>query len=773
LRNRAQLTFLRWHDIEVTFNMMRLYCALFGRILSRSKDAYILKITTLAIAISVSIVVTLFSIHEFGYDDHGNSDNVFRLLANSTDDNYTANRLSASIPDSVVRSIRNQVSPLNTLSRIKPLKKVTVITDKNRPTYDQKIHAVDSEIDKTFSFHITDGNVADFTSSNRVVAIVSQSTALHYFGNTSAIGETIRLTTFGDTLAVAIVAVFSDFAVNTHEDFNIFITYDSSAITTLKFNPHQSGVYARFHSLNNVPASFNGINIENLEYILQPVQEIYFGPRVLSEEARHGDVYSIIVVICVAALIFLLAICSFVNLSTITLPNRSKEIAVKKLTGKTQFQLLRQFINESLALTIISLIVALTIIVSTSHYISAMLGVDIVYLMVNSKFVFLTAILVMISVVVISPTFMIIRFIRASPIQLLSSDAITFPRFKRIISVVQFGVSMFLIVSSVLIGRQINYSLIKEPGRNHDQIVYMACPPNIPDSAIHKIKAGWPSKNPNVLDAVAVSQLPGRLQSKEIGTNLFVLEVDYNFRDFFQFTMLKGDWFEYTDRDSVVVVNQAALLNMPEGDRHIIGTIQDLSSPSNEPEQPVKIRHAKETTHNWLCFRVEEVDVRNTVRWIEERMHAKGSKGKAYYYDDHFVDWLSYQDKLNALSRVLIVISMLMAGCAIYGLIVSLVRDKVKDIAVHHLFGAGLADVTMLLARGLVLQLVLAIFLFGPVTYIFLNELLRTFVYATKFSLMDPVYPVIFSLISIIGLCTYQSFRLNRSDFVSTLKGVG
>jgi putative ABC transport system permease protein len=113
-----------------------------------------------------------------------------------------------------------------------------------------------------------------------------------------------------------------------------------------------------------------------------------------------------------------------------------------------------------------------------------------------------------------------------------------------------------------------------------------------------------------------------------------------------------------------------------------------------------------------------------------------------------------------------------MAGCAIYGLIVILVRDKVKEIAVHHLFGAGLVDVTGLLARGLVLQLFLAIFLFGPLTYIVLNELLRTFVYATKFSWLDPVYPVLYILVAIIGLCSYQAFRLNRSDFVSTLKGV-
>jgi putative ABC transport system permease protein len=754
--------------------MMRLYSALFVRIFSRSSDVYILKIVTLAIAFSVSIVVTLFSANEFGYDTgHGNNGDVFRLLAHNTDENYTANRLSASIPGSVLRSIRKQLGDSITISRIKALKKVTVIADGNQPSYDQKIHAADSTVDKIFAFDIVDGDIVSFKISKGVVALISKSTALRYFGDKSAIGDTIRLTTFGDTLTVAVAAVFDDFPVNTHEDFNVFISYDSSAIAALNFIPDQSGAYVRRQSGKIIAASFKGMSKDQWEYFFQPVEEIYFGPRVLSEEARHGDVYSIVVLICVASLIFLLAICSFVNLSAITLPNRSKEIAVKKLTGKSQVQLLLQFIYESFTLTIISLLVALAILLGGSHYLSKLLSVDLVYLMMNSKGVFVAAIVVMIFTVVISPVFMIIRFIRASPIRLLSSDAVTFPRFKQIISVVQFGVSIFLIMSSVLISRQINYSLIKEPGRNHDQIVYMACPPNIPDSAIHKIKAGWPNKNPSVLDAVAVSQLPNRLQGKEVGSDLFVLEVDYNFREFFQFTMLKGDWFEYTDRDSVIVVNNAALMRMPTVDRHLIGVIQDINSPFNQPEQPVKIRHARETTHNWICFRVEEVDVRNTVKWIEERMHQKGSQGNAYYYDEHFVAWLTYQDRLNALSRVLIIISVLVAGCAIYGLIVSLVRDKLKAIAVHHLLGAALSDVTGLLARGLVGQLFVALVLFGPPTYIFLNELLRTFAYATKFSSLDLVYPVLYSLVTIIGLCCYQAFRLHRSDFASTLKGRG
>ena len=143
--------------------MMRLYSALFIRIISRSNDVYLLKVVTLAVAFSASIVVTLFSIHEFGYDaSHGDAHEVFRVLAHNNDKNYAGNRLSASIPKEILKRLSKHFSDSNTILRIKTLNKVTVLNDLDQPGYDQKIYAADSTIDKIFSFDIVDGNIGRF-----------------------------------------------------------------------------------------------------------------------------------------------------------------------------------------------------------------------------------------------------------------------------------------------------------------------------------------------------------------------------------------------------------------------------------------------------------------------------------------------------------------------------------------------------------------------------------------------------------------------------------
>src|SRR5687768_7856174 len=104
--------------------MMRLYPTLFIRILSRNADVYILKVVTLAVAFAASIVVTLFSTHEFGFDaNFEDADHVFRILAHNTDKDYAGNKLSASIPKEVLKRISNQFSDSGTFSRVKALNK--------------------------------------------------------------------------------------------------------------------------------------------------------------------------------------------------------------------------------------------------------------------------------------------------------------------------------------------------------------------------------------------------------------------------------------------------------------------------------------------------------------------------------------------------------------------------------------------------------------------------------------------------------------------------
>lgn len=755
--------------------MIGFHSRLFARIMSRNREVYLLKIVTLAVAFASSVLIILFTLNEFGFDRfHKDSSQLFRILKKNNDEQFSGNRLSAKIPQEIFSQLKSDYKDSLVVARVKILNKVSVIAADKKPLYDQKIHAADPDLLDIFSFNIIDGNAQNFRGANKAVAMLSSRAAKKYTGTQLATGKKIKLYTLKDTVEVSVVAVFTDFPKNSHEDFDVFIAFDDTLLRALHFHPKESGVYGRTQQEHPRHYQFSDHASPlqtNMTYRLQPLPELYFGPRVLGEEARHGDRYSVLILICIASLILFLSLSSFVNLTTITLPYRSKELAIKKLAGTSQTVLLLGFLKESATLVGFSFCIGLLSLIALSGYVESLLSLPILPLILSFDVRLLLTIAFLFALLAVSPVLMTLRFLRATPNRLLSTDTITFPRLKQIITFLQLGISIFLIIASVVVRRQINYSLVKEPGQNHDQIVFLNSPAGITNEGVRNLRAGWKQYNPNVLDVMAVSQLPDRITSREIGSEFYLLQVDAGFREFFNLAMQEGYWFGPNSGDSVIVTNSSGKERMEANPLQVIGVMEDLSEAFNQPEKPVKITLGKDYHYSWLCVRVLEVDIRRTVEQLSRSLSYRGEIAHVNYLDPSFKSWVNYQDRLNTLSALLAIVSGVLSCFAIYGLSVSIVRDKLKEIAVHKLFGARTAHITYLLVREFIKQLIFAGAVFGLAAYILLTELLRTFVFSTPFLWGDPLYPLAYCVFVITSICTFQALSLNRTDFASALKG--
>lgn len=740
---------------------------LFIRIILKNREAYLLKIITLAVAFASATLIALFSLNEFGYDRfHSEAHSVFRVLQRNNEEGFSGNRLSSRIP----LPICNTLSSLNdslTVARIKVMNNIGVVAN-GQQHHDQKIHTADSTLLSIFTFDVAYGSLEDFKEKNPVV-LLSERKSVHYFGSAQSVGNILKLHALGDTLYCKVAAVFHDFPKNSHEDFGVFLRFDSKSISTLHFNAEDFNLYGRIRQgtkkayeerLNNPSA--------NVTYFLQPIQAIYFGPRVIGEEARHGDEYSILILLCLTGLILFLALTSFVNLTTLTLPHRSKELAIKKLSGSSQFMILLAFAKESFALVGISFALGMVILLSANTFIEPILLINTGNLLLTADQSLILVALLLIIIGGIAPLFMANKFALATPTRLLRTETITFPRFKRVIAFMQLGISIFLIVASLVIRRQVNHSLIKEPGRNHYQIVYLNYPADYTNEGLWDLRAHWKRNNPNIQDVMATSQLPNRIQSKELDSDLYFMTVDRGFLDFFDLKTTQGRWFQANDDAPMAVVNKAAH-STPNNE--IIGVVENMSEQFNQPQKPIKYLVNNEVNYNFLCVRILEVNIRNTVTYLSTFFTSPAAPLKVTFMDTHFEEWLHYQDRLNRLSEMLAIISGVLSCFAIYGLSISLVRDKLKQIAIHKLYGATILRITRLLAREFALQMGLAILIFGPFTYIFLKEFLRNFVYVTAFQWTDSIYPLSYCILVILALCGFQAFSLNRTDLTGALKG--
>lgn len=359
---------------------------LFLRIISKNKEIYFLKIITLTIAFACSVLVILFTINEFGYDKfHRESDLIFRILQKNISESHSGNRFSNRVPIQVFQTIQSSSKDSIVVSRLKKLEEVTVHT-KSQTFTDKRIFYADPSIVDIFSFDIIDGAINGLKGANSV--IISASEALNYFGSETVAGQKMILNTFGDTISLSVVAVYKDFPENSHQEFNLFARFDSSAIKALLFDPDDVTIYVKifYGNKNEYEKKLNRSSRKNeLIYFFQPISEIHFGPRIMGENISHGDVYSILILISITGLIFLLALASLANLTMLTLPHRSKELAIKKLAGTSQLKLNLAFVKESIILVSISFVGSMVLLLSFSSYIESKLSINIISLITDGN----------------------------------------------------------------------------------------------------------------------------------------------------------------------------------------------------------------------------------------------------------------------------------------------------------------------------------------------------------------------------------------------------
>jgi putative ABC transport system permease protein len=734
---------------------------LFLRLIFRNLEIYLLKIVTLAIAFTTLVLVTVFALNEFGYDKfHQNSENIFRVIEKNETETYAKNKYGSKISNNAYASLNSNL----TLARTKVLNEVSAIVE-GKTIHNLQMHVADTNITNIFTFNILNGELEDFQKKSSSI-LLSKSLAEQYFGTSEVNGKEISLFTFGDTLHLKIAAVYQPFPSNSHQDFQAFIHYNHSSLKTLGFDASISEVYG----VNRGSAELHLPQSDNKSYTTQALTDIYFGPRMAGEEVEHGDLYSVIILISITSLILFLALTGFINLTSLALPHRVKELAIKKLAGHDKFQLALNFIGESLVISLISFAFGGLILWVCLETIKPIQVFNFPMLIRQELASSIFVVLGLLLILALAPLLMIRKFINATATKLLSSEAITFPRFKKVIIILQLGISIFLIVSANVINRQVTYSLVKEPGRNNYQVVYVNYPDDMTDDQFRRLRDSWKKFKHNIVNVMATSQLPNQISSRDLNTEVYSISVDSEFNEFFDLEMDQGCWFGPNDGDSIMVVNESAFQKIGSSSSNIKGVYKDFSQHFNLPDKPTKIVRGDYFNHNFLFIRILEVDILKTIESLERYFERDGRQSNLQFMDKKFESWLNYQVRLNSLTNLLTIIAALLSCCAIYGLSISVVRDKLKQIAIRKICGAELRHIIYLLVKEFTINLLIAILFFAPITYIVLEELLRAFVYSTQLNWIDPIYPLIYCVFVIVVLCSWKASTLNRSDLSGALK---
>jgi putative ABC transport system permease protein len=567
--------------------MFKNYMKIAFRNLSKQKIYSAINILGLAVGLASAILIFLFVQNELSYDRfHENKENLYRV--------YVIFHTEDGGIESTFRGITMPMGPVmeeyfpEIIHSVRVSNNYATIRTEGK-LFSEKITQVDKSFFQAFSFPLLMGNPSSvFSQSNSMV--LTESHARKYFGDADPIGQTLTLISGQDQADFVVTGIVKQVPSNSSIAFDILIDVESA--NRLNMNVRWQNNWGGFawhtyvllnnrNSMSNVLDKFP--NFTSLYYApeieewrnrgrwkgkglpisfgLQPIEQVHLDPYVKGSL----NLSAIFILSGIAFIVLFIACINFMNLSIGRASARSLEVGMRKVLGAERRQLIRQFWGEFLIVTGISMIVGLLLaelLLPTFNRLSGRV--------LSLKGLFQPAhillLLVFFAIVgIASGSYPALVMSRFRPVEIFRGKLRMGGKkpLTRILVVVQFALSVFLIIATIIMGRQIHFMLTADPGFNKEGVVAVkAQEPNAEASnAILKLFRERLSQQPNIVSISGIAVSLGDVAAypfKKDGREIIVYQnrVDYDFFKTMDIEVVQGRTFSpefATDTDGVVV----------------------------------------------------------------------------------------------------------------------------------------------------------------------------------------------------------------------------
>ena len=461
----------------------------------KNKVFSFINILGLTIGITVCMMIFLFVMNEFSVDKfHANGDNIYRVMRGFEKDGKSSRvaYLSGMYQRALLNDFSGQIE-----SAVRVNQNDNLFTIGNQSFREKKEIDADPNFFSFFTFPLIKGTPTSVLQDPNSI-VLTESTAKKYFGSVDkAMGKIITL---NKETPLKVTGITKDIPSNSHLDFDLVTSLDRYKDRGWMTSWINNGVYTYIRLAPNVsqiqvekklPAFVEKYLSSDLKKYgfqwtlsLTPLKDIYFEGDSF-DGVKHGDKTVVYIFLSIAVLILLIACINFMNLSTIRAVDRSKEVGLRKVLGALRTNLVWQFIGESVLFTAISCLFSVALLLLVMPWYNQILGHSIIVSWNASPiYLFLTGVIIIIGFLAGSyPAFFLSAF---SPIQALKGKLKLGQEgsmFRQALVVVQFSISVFLIIGTIIITKQMSYVKNKQLGYSKEQTLVV--PVNNDDIATH------------------------------------------------------------------------------------------------------------------------------------------------------------------------------------------------------------------------------------------------------------------------------------------------
>ncbi|HET7118229.1 MAG TPA: ABC transporter permease [Hanamia sp.] len=754
--------------------MIKNYFKTAWRNLIKSKVFSFINILGLTIGITVCMMIFLFIINEFSFDNfHKDGDRIYRVMRGFENEGKISNvaYLSGPYAPALMNDFKGEIENVVRIN-----KNDNLIAIGNNSFHEKKVLDVDSNFFSFFTFPLIKGNPKTVLQNPHSV-VLTETTARKYFGSVdNAMGKTIVM---DKDLPLKVTGIAKDVPSNSHIEFDLIVpleNYKDMGTMTIWIN---NGIYTYVKLAPNVneaqiekqlPAfmeKYMGSDMRKYGFhftlSLTPLKDVYFDNAAF-DGIKHGDKTVVYIFLSVAILILLIACINFMNLSTIRAAERSKEVGMRKVLGALRHNLVWQFIGESVLLTTISCILSVGLLLLVMPWYNQLLGYSLTALWNTLPvYLFLIGVIIIVGFLAGSyPAFFLSAF---SPIQALKGKLRLGKggsSFRQALVVVQFSISVFLIIGTIIITKQMNYVKNKQLGYNQEQTVVVP----IDNNDIYKNMNAFKTTLQNESKVQSVSLMSGEPGGFFDG-NMFDVEghserwnartefADFEFVKTLGLKIIAGRNFSSqfpTDTTDAVLINKTAATKLgwtPEQAigkwiqntvrdttrRRIIGVVADFNFQSLKSNiDPLVI--APNMDRRVALIKLTPGNIQEGVALVQKAYKKVAS---AYPFEYRFLDQqfdrLYKKDlRQQTILTVFACLAIFVACLGLFGLASFTATKRFKEIGVRKVLGSSVKGIVVLLSKDLLKPVLIATCIALPAGYWAMNKWLQNFAYKTSLS---------------------------------------
>lgn len=806
------------------------YFKIAWRNIRKNKVYSFINIFGLAAGLVCFLLIALYIFDELTYDRfHKDSSSIYRVVETMTTKAGKETKI-VSINYNVSETGKKQFPEIMAATRFSVFGRVNVYPGNQQQAFYELYSISDEAFTEVFDFPVVDGNPKNALSKPYTV-ILNDETAIRYFGKKDVAGKTIRVDRDSIPYTVSMVV---DIPTNSHLQFNLLFSeasINSEQYRTFTNRDWSSNSFVTYFRLKPgvkpkslspkidqlVATNRTGDQAPKSAYSLQPISDIHFHSANLEGSmGAKGNLMHMYVFGIVALFVLLIACINYMNLATARFASRSKEVAVRKVAGADRKNLVRQFLTEAFFITSIAFVCAMVAVKLLLPMFNEFAGKNL-SLSINTDYrIWIGLISILLVVGLLSGLYPAFFQSRLKPYLLLKgkvNDAKNGMSLRKGLVVVQFTLSIIMIVATMIVYQQLRYVNTANLGFNKEQLLVVDINSGAVRRSAETIKTEY-AKLAGVSAVSVTSRVPGewkvipkvrvRKQGNENSSSdeMYYIAIDDQFLKTFQVQLLQGRNFTANSASdsTAVIINEAAAkimgitspseqqieipsvafsgnsddLDQPFRGR-VVGIVKDFNFQSlRDKVAPMILANQRSPIHNidYFTARVETTNAASLLQQMEAILHkVDGSHLFEYNFLDKQWDLFYREDqKRQVIFLGVAFMTILIACLGLFGLATYAAEQRIKEIGVRKVLGASTVNIVSLLSKDFLKLVAIAAVIAFPVAWFAMNSWLRDFSY--RISIGPAVFLVAAGIALLIALFTvsFQAIRAAIRNPVKSLR---